>query len=152
MFSLFMQLNEGESDLMASFEEIDPIIRYVEPITDQSGKVIQKPEDRARQAFEKYQASNFLSFRQFQNFMQDLDLTKRAEFIDHYMYRYYFRKNCLTLCLGRCFASPCRKVRMGQVANRLKKHVEIENGMTPTKPAGMAELVAAFMSVMGGYA
>ena len=44
---LFMQLNEGESDLMASFEEVDPIVKYVEPLTDTSGNITQTPDERA---------------------------------------------------------------------------------------------------------
>jgi hypothetical protein len=35
MFSLFMQLNDGESDLMASFEEVGLMMNFIDPIEDE---------------------------------------------------------------------------------------------------------------------
>ena len=65
MFSLFMQLNDGESDLMASFEEVELMMNFIQPLKDEAGNVTLSRENRAKQAFEKYQSSSFLDFRQF---------------------------------------------------------------------------------------
>lgn len=35
LFSLFMILNDGETDLMASWEEVEVIINYVEPLRNE---------------------------------------------------------------------------------------------------------------------
>lgn len=127
LLSLFMILNDGESDLMASWEELEVILNYVEPLKNENGEVTVNQHDRAKQAFDKHQTGGFLSFRQFQQFMKDLDLDVRAETIETFLYRYNYRTNCCTLFIGRCCARRFRAVRMKQVANRLKKMVEIEN-------------------------
>lgn len=69
-----------------------------------------------------------------------------------FMYRMYFRKNCLLLCFGRCFSNLLRKVRMKQLANRLKKLVEIENKRTPSKPVDKFMFMISFGQVLGGFA
>ena len=61
--------------------------------------------------------------------MKELDLDDKADQIDEKLYRDYYNKNCCTILLGKCCARGFRKVRMKQVANRLKKMVEIENQM-----------------------
>jgi hypothetical protein len=35
MFSLFMQLNDGESDLLASYDEIEPMMNFIHPLKDE---------------------------------------------------------------------------------------------------------------------
>jgi hypothetical protein len=73
--------------------------------------------------------------------MKELEIHEQSEQIDHYMYRYNFRGNCLSLCIGRCCAKRFRKVRMAQVANRLKKYVELENDMIPEKPVDFLQYI-----------
>ena len=93
-----------------------------------------------------------MNFRQFQAFLKDIDLDKKAEEIDKYFYRLYFRKNCLLLGFGRCCGVGLRKVRMKQLANRLKKSVEIENKRTPSKPVDKFMFLISFGQVLGGIA
>ena len=109
-------------------------------------------EDRAKQAFDEHQTGSFLSFRQFQHFMEDLELDERADEIEKFMYRFNYRSNCCTLAIGRCCATRFRNTRMKQVANRLKKYVEIENKRTPEKPVDVVQIALACSHVFGGYA
>jgi len=62
MMSLFMQLNYGESDLMASFEELDKLFTYIQPSKDQEGNTI-SPLERAKLAFDQYEEGGFIDFR-----------------------------------------------------------------------------------------
>jgi len=63
LLSLFMQVNEGESDLMASWDEIEVLIPFIEPKKDDFNGGLIAPEKRAKNAFENYQEGNFLNFR-----------------------------------------------------------------------------------------
>ena len=65
-FSLFMLLNDSDSDLMASWDEIQPIQTFVQPKMDEEGKVEYDKEVRMKKAFDDNQNSNFLNFREFQ--------------------------------------------------------------------------------------
>lgn len=49
-----MQLNEGESDLMTSWDEVQVLLPEIEPITDNDGQVIIEPEARAKESFETH--------------------------------------------------------------------------------------------------
>lgn len=55
-------------------------------------------------------------------------------------------------CLGLCLATKFRKVRMKQIANRLKKMVEIENKRTPVKPVDIFMVIISILGVFGGFA
>lgn len=89
---------------------------------------------QAKTIFDKYQNNNYLTFRQFQKFLNEIDLKKNTEEIDQYLYKDYYRKNFCTSCIGRCCMNVFRGVRMKQSANRLMKFVEVEKKETPTKP------------------
>ena len=133
MLSLFMQLNYGESDLMASFEEMEPIFPNIDGALNED-EIYISPLTRAQKAFDKHQDGKFLNFRQFQAFLKEVDLEEKADYIDNYHYMFYFKRNCCTMCLGKCCGRKLRDIRMKQVANRLKRLVEVENKMFSPMP------------------
>jgi len=73
--------------------------------------------------------------------MKDVGLEEQADEIDKFYYRYYFTRNCCTMILRKCFAKPFRGLRMKQVANRMKKIMELENEMKPTKPVDILQII-----------
>ena len=60
-----MQLNDGDSDLMASWDEVQPLLNFVKEVKDEEGKVVHDKLARMKKAFDDNQALNFLNFRQF---------------------------------------------------------------------------------------
>ena len=72
--------------------------------------------------------------------------------MDKFLYRSYFTRNSCMRCLGLCLATKFRKIRMKQIANRLKKMVEIENKRTPVKPVDIFMVIISILGVFGGFA
>ena len=52
-FSLFLLLNDGDSDLMANYDELQPLLKYVEPQVNPEGVEIYSAKDRMLSAFKK---------------------------------------------------------------------------------------------------
>ena len=130
---------------MANFEELACLLTYIKG-SDEVG-----PKERAQQAFDKYQHGQFLNFRQFQQFMKEVEIDEKAEEIDLFLYKQYFKNNCFTNLLGNCCAKKFRNLRMGQMATRLKKMVEAENQIEVPNPVSFMQVLIACNTVVGGY-
>lgn len=150
-FSLFILLNDGDSDMMADFDELQKLVRFVQPELNNEGQVVKEPHERIKAAFDKLHKNYFLDFRTFQVFLKEVELEEQVDQIDRILYLTYFKKNPLLLCVGRCCGRTFRKVRMAQTANQLKKMIEIENKRTPTRPLNPFMIIIAMQQVLGGY-
>ena len=56
------------------------------------------------------------------------------------------------MCLGKCCGRKLRDIRMKQVANRLKRLVEVENKMFSPMPIDFVQVLIATVVVFGGFA
>lgn len=107
-------------------------------------------EERMKAAFDKYQEIQFLTFRQFQKFLKDLELDERADEIDEHFYEEYFKRNCCTSLIGGCCAKSFRRVRMKQVANSLAKQIQVENKKTPERPTDLVMFLMSSAEIFSG--
>lgn len=121
-YSIFMQLNEGESDLMVNKNELQRFLQFVKvtnPAGDDENQQVdqldrtalndKRAEEKIHEAFNKHQKNNFMDFRGFQAFLKDLELDDQdsCNEIDRSLYRKYFRGSWLRffLCCGCCLRS-----------------------------------------------
>lgn len=125
-YSIFMQLNEGEADMMVDKDELKGFEQFANPLVDEEGNVLKTVDDRLDEAFQKHQTLNFLKFREFQDFIATMELQDACEEIDKRLYKSYYRGCSLRCLLCGCCLRACRKVRLKQVANRLKRFKEME--------------------------
>lgn len=80
-----------------------------------------------------------------------MNLDVSSDAIDRYMYRLYFRRNCIALCIGKCCANRFRGVRMKQCAGRLAKLVQQEKNAKILPKADFVAFFAAAVEVFSGY-
>ena len=76
-FSLFMQLNEGDTGMMASRDELDFLLYYMKE--DQKDAEDDELKKKIDLHFYELQVHNFLDYFQFQELLEKLELTEKAE-------------------------------------------------------------------------
>lgn len=150
-----MQLNEGEADCLASKEEADMLLQWVEPKPSEGDEPEISAQDRLNKSFEKNQENQFLNFKQFQGFLQDLQLDEQVEKIDKAFYAHYFRRgNCCKRLLFKCCGRNMRPLRMKQMHKQLKRFEDLDKSQSVAKQlankSDVFSILLSFVTVFGG--